>query len=63
VTIIFSTCSLSRMLCIVMDPVKNTLQKATVLKVVDMNEVKNDVLNVKCSLVGKDCGVLAVDVY
>jgi hypothetical protein len=46
-----------------MDPVKNTLQKATVLKVVDMNEVKNDVLNVKCSLVGKGCGVLAVDVY
>jgi hypothetical protein len=46
-----------------MDPVKNTLLKVTVLKAVDMNKVKNDVRNVKCSLVGRDCGVLAVAVY
>jgi hypothetical protein len=46
-----------------MDLVKNTWLKATALKVVDMNKVKNDVRNVNCSLIGKDCGVLVVDVY
>jgi len=46
-----------------MEPVKNTWLKAIVLKVVDMNKVKNDAHNVKYSLAGKGCGVLAVDVY
>jgi hypothetical protein len=46
-----------------MDLVKNTWLKVTVLKVADTNKVKNDARNVKCSLVGKDCGVLAVAVY
>jgi hypothetical protein len=43
--------------------VKNTWLKQLVLKVEDMNKVKNDVRNVKYSYSGKDCGALAVDVY
>jgi len=43
--------------------VKNTCLKAIVLKVGDMNKVKNDVRNVKYSYSGKGCGVPAVDVY
>lgn len=46
-----------------MDIAKNTRQKATVLKVVDMNRDKNDALNVNCLLSGKDYGVLVVAVY
>ena len=53
----------SYLLCTVMDLVRNTRQQALVLMVVDMNWDKNDVLNVNCSLIGMDCGVLAVDDY
>jgi len=51
-----------KIMCIVMVLVKNMWLKVTVRKVVDMNKVKNDAHNVKCSLNGKACGVLAVDV-
>ena len=61
--IVFSTSSLSRILCIVMGLVKNTWLKQSVLKVEDMSKVKNDVRNVKYSSSGKGCGVPAVDVY
>jgi hypothetical protein len=43
--------------------VKNTWLKQPVLKVEDMNKVKNDVRNVKYSYSGKGCGAPAVDVY
>ena len=59
---IFSISALSRILCIAMDLVKNSRLKVTGVKVGDMNRVKNDVLNVKYSLNGRDCGVLVVDV-
>jgi hypothetical protein len=51
------------MICIVVGLARNTWLKVTVLKVADTNKVKNDARNVKCSLVGKDYGVLAVDAY
>lgn len=41
--------------------VKNTRQQVQVLMAVDMSWVKKDVLNVNYSLIGKDCGVRAVD--
>ena len=43
--------------------VKNTWLKQPVLKVEDMNKVKNDVRNVKYSYSGKGYGAPAVDVY
>lgn len=51
------------MTCIVVVLAKNTWLKVTVLKVEDTSKAKNDARNVKCSLVGKDYGVLAVAVY
>jgi hypothetical protein len=42
--------------------VNNSKLKAIVLRVEDMNKVKNDVLNVNYSLNGMVCGVLVVDV-
>ncbi len=50
-------------LCTVMGLVKNTRQQVPVLMAVDMNWDKRDVLNVNCSSLGKDYGVLVVDVY
>jgi hypothetical protein len=46
-----------------MDIVKNLRLEVTVMKVEDMNRVKNGVLNVRYLLNGMDCGALAVDVY
>jgi hypothetical protein len=46
-----------------MDLVKHSRLLTIVLNMVDMNRVKNDVLLVRFSLNGKDCGVLVVDVY
>jgi hypothetical protein len=46
-----------------MDLVKHTLLRVTVWKAVDMSKAKNDAHSVNYSLNGKDCGVLAVDVY
>jgi len=46
-----------------MDIVKNTKPKAIPMKGADTNKVKNDALSVKYSLIGKDYGVLVVDVY
>ncbi len=43
--------------------VKNTRQQVLVLMVDDMSWAKKGVLNVSYSLIGKDCGVLAVVVY
>ena len=40
-------CSFSRILCNVKDLVKNLRLKVTVMKMVDMNVVKNDAINVK----------------
>jgi hypothetical protein len=42
--------------------VHNSRLKAIVMKVVDTNKVKNDVLNVNYSLIGMVCGVLVVGV-
>ena len=45
-----------------MDLVKSLRLKVTVMKVADMNKVKNDVTNVKYLSNGKACGVRAVDI-
>jgi hypothetical protein len=45
-----------------MDLVKNLRLKVAVMKVVDMNVVKNDAINVKYLSNGKDFGVHVVDI-